>query len=116
MLKTTISRVFMVRTLGLQKDVLDKYGFINSFSKDQSAGIEFNKDFVILAFRPSNQTQFQQFVNSETRRTQLLIRNYSYPCGIKMLVYKLDPRFAADFELVRQGKYSKTVSIRRTHI
>ncbi|MCH6198562.1 hypothetical protein MMU07_03150 [Aquiflexum sp. LQ15W] len=67
----------MNRTLGLQKEVLDKHGFINSFLQDQSAGIEYNKDFVILAFRPSNQTEFQQFVNSETRRTQSLIRHYS---------------------------------------
>lgn len=108
MLKTTISRVFMVKTLGFNIEVLEKHGFINSFLRDPSAGIENKKDFIILAFRPSNETEFQQFVNSETRRTQSLIRHYSYPCGIKMLVYKLDSKHSADFELVRQGKYSKT--------
>lgn len=107
MLLKTISRVFMAPTLGINKLEAEKHGLINSFLKDKSAGIE-EKDCIILAFRPANETGFQQFLNSEIRRTNSLIRHYSYPCGLKMLVYKLDPKYALDFELVKQGKYSKT--------
>jgi hypothetical protein len=107
MLQKTISRVFMAPTLGINKLEAEKQGLINSFLKDKSAGIE-EKDCIILAFRPADETGFQQFLNSEIRRTNSLTRHYSYPSGIKMMVYKLDPRYASDYKLVKQGKYSKT--------
>jgi hypothetical protein len=107
MLQKTISRVFLAPTLGINKLEAEKQGLINSFLKDESAGIE-EKDSVILAFRPADETGFQQFLNSEIKRTKSLTRHYSYPSGIKMLVYKLDPKYASDYELVKQGKYSKT--------
>ncbi|WP_338226783.1 hypothetical protein [Algoriphagus taiwanensis] len=66
------------------------------------------KDCIFLAFRPNNETEFMEFIEAEILRTKLFFRHYSYPCGIKMLVYKLDPRLSADFELVRKGRYSGT--------
>lgn len=107
MLQKTISRVFMAPTLGINKLEAQKHGLINSFLKDKSAGIE-EDDCIILAFRPADETAFQQFLNSEIKRTKLLLRHYSYPSGLKMLMYNLDPKYAFDYELVKQGKYSKT--------
>jgi hypothetical protein len=102
-----ISRVFMVRTLGIGKERLEKQGFIDSFLKDQSAVID-HENCLILAFRPNNPFEFQEFLRNETSRIKSIIHHYSYEGGIEMLVYKLDPKFSQDFSLVKKGKYSKT--------
>lgn len=102
-----ISRVFMVRTLGIGKEKLMKQGFIDSFLKDQSAGI-YHENSIILAFRPNNALEFREFLRNETSRIKSIIHHYSYEGGIEMLVYKLNPKFSADFSLIRQGRYSKT--------
>lgn len=80
MLLKTISRVFMAPMLGVNKLEAEKHGLINSFLKDKSAGIE-EKDCIILAFRPANESGFQQFLNSEIRGTNSLIRHYLYGVG-----------------------------------
>ncbi len=84
-----ISRVFMVRTLGIGKERLEKQGFIDSFLKDQSAVID-HENCLILAFRPNNPFEFQEFLRNETSRIKSIIHHYSYEGGIEMLVYKLD--------------------------
>lgn len=48
------------------------------------------------------------FVDTEKNRTEFLIDDYDYPEGLVVLVYKLDPIFKKDYDLVKLGKYSKT--------
>jgi hypothetical protein len=69
----------MVKTLGIGKERLEKQGFIESFLKDQSSGNVYENS-IILAFRPNNQYEFQEFLKDETSRTKSIIHHYSYLC------------------------------------
>jgi hypothetical protein len=51
---------------------------------------------------------FRDFIDSEYERTSNIVEDYDYEGGYVVIVYKLDPKFKEDYQLVRQGLYSKT--------
>jgi hypothetical protein len=51
---------------------------------------------------------FRDFIDSEYERTDNIVEDYDYEGGYVVVVYKLDPKFSKDYQLVRQGLYSKT--------
>jgi hypothetical protein len=106
-LKKSINTIFIVPTLGIDREKLRINGFLNGYSRDIDKEINYENS-VYLLFRPPNMDRFKEFTDDEYDRTSSLIDDYD-PCPkFVVLVYSLNPKFKEDFELIKQGKYSKT--------
>jgi hypothetical protein len=106
-IKKTITSIFMVPTLKAPKDALRNNGFINGYIKDETAEHHY-EGCIYLLFRPDNVDKFREFLDSEYERTNNIVEDYDYNDGYVVVVYKLNPDFKDDYNLVKQGKYSKT--------
>ena len=105
--KKTITTIFMVPTLKINRDKLKDNKFINAYFKDGRREVQY-ENCIYLLFKPENIERFKQFLDDEYERTKSIIDDYDYEDGHVVLVYELDKRFEKDFNLIRQGKYSKT--------
>jgi hypothetical protein len=105
--KKTITSIFMVPTLKAPKDALRNNGFINGYIKDETAEHHY-EGCIYLLFRPDNIDQFREFLYNEYERTKDIVEDYDYEGGYVVVVYKLDSSYGEDFELVRNGGYSRT--------
>jgi hypothetical protein len=106
-IKKTITSIFMVPTLKVPKDALKENGFINGYVKDGSREVQY-ENCIYLLFQPKDLDKFREFLDSEYERTRSVIDDYDYDNGYVVVVYQLDSKFAKDFELIKQSKYSKT--------
>jgi len=97
----------MVPTLNIPKDALKENGIINGYVKDGSREVQY-ENCIYLLFQPNNLDKFREFLDSEYERTKAVIDDYDYEDGYVVVVYQLDKRYAKDFELIKQSKYSKT--------
>jgi hypothetical protein len=97
----------MVPTIGLSRTTLSDNGFINAYVSDSTSEYNYS-DAICLLFRPTNLGKFRELLDTERERTTALIDDYDYEGGYIVVVYKLKTEFKKDFDLVRQGKYSKT--------
>ncbi len=97
----------MVPTLRVPKDALRSNGFINGYIKDEKVQHDY-EDSIYLLFKPDNLDKFREFLDGEYERTKSIIEDYDYEDGFVVVVYQLNDRFKKDYELVKQGKYSKT--------
>lgn len=107
LVKRTITSIFMVPTLNIPKQVLTNNGFINGYCKDDQHDAEY-EDAVYLLFKPDDIEQFREFLADEYDRTKQIIEDYDIEKGFVVVVYKLDPIYKSDFDLIRKSKYSKT--------
>jgi hypothetical protein len=105
--KKTITSVFFVPTLKIPRDTITNNGFINAYSYDSHRDVQY-EDAIYLLFKPTNLDKFREFLDSEYERTDYIIDDYDYEGGFTIVVYQLNPQFKADFDLIREGKYSKT--------
>lgn len=105
--RMTITSIFMVATLKIPGDKLRENNFLNAYSKDDMREVQY-KDAIYLLFKPDDLDKFRYFLDGEYERTKQIIDDYDYPNGFVVVVYKLNMNFSDDFNLVRQGKYSKT--------
>lgn len=108
-IEKTVTSIFMIPTLKIPEESLFGNGFINGYSKDAHREVQY-EDVVYILFQPKDLDKFRYFLDSEYERTKAIIDDYDYPDGLVVVVYKLDPAFKPDFDLIRQGKYSKTSS------
>ncbi len=106
-IEKNITSIFMVPTLKIPKDTLLDNGFINGYVRDLNRETE-EKDYIYILFKPENIDKFREFLDDEYERTKSIIEDYDYKGGFVVVVYKLTPGFEKDFDLVREGKYSKT--------
>jgi len=97
----------MVPTLKVPKDALRSNGFINAYIKDNRRDDQY-KESVYLLFKPTDLDKFREFLDSEYERTKAVIEDYDYEDGYVVVVYQLDNKYNRDYELIKQGKYSKT--------
>lgn len=108
-MKKTITTIFMVPTLNIPKGALRTLGFINAYQVDMDKAEDYGKNNVIyLLFKPDDMDYFREFLDAEYERTTNLIEDYDYSGGYVVLIYKLNPKWKKDFNIVKQGKYSKT--------
>lgn len=105
--KKTITSIFMVPTLKINRDRLRKNGFINGYILDYRRDVQY-EGCVYVLFKPQNIDEFREFLQDEYERTKDVIEDYDYEDGYVVIVYKLDKSFEKDFDLIKQGKYSKT--------
>lgn len=103
----TITTIFMVPTLKIDKDALKENGFINGYVKDSHREVQYT-DCIYLVFQPKNIDKFREFLDSEYERTKDVIDDYNYEGGYVVVVYRLNLEYEKDFKLIRKGKYSKT--------
>lgn len=97
----------MVGTLNIGKERLLENNYINGYIKDGTREVQYD-ECVYLLFKPDNLDKFKDFLDVEYERTKSIVDDYDYEGGYVVLVYKLEARFKKDFELIKEGKYSKT--------
>ena len=97
----------MIPTLKIPKDKLKENGFINGYVKDGGRDVQYENSVYVL-FKPENLDKFREFLDKEYERTKTVIEDYDYEDGYVVVVYQLNDKYKKDFNLIRQGKYSKT--------
>ena len=97
----------MVPTLKFPKESLKSNGFINGYIKDDKNETQY-EDAVYILFKPENLDKFREFLDNEYERTKNIIEDYDYEDGFVVVVYKLNEKYKKDYDLIKQGKYSKT--------
>lgn len=106
-IKKNITSIFMVPTLKVPKDALKSNGFINAYIKDARREDHY-EGCIYLLFKPENLDKFREFLDAEYERTKNVIEDYDYEDGYVVVVYQLNDKYVKDFNLVREGRYSKT--------
>ena len=106
-IKKTITSIFMVPTLKINRDKLKENGYLNGYMSDVRRDVQY-KDAVYLLFQPSNLDKFREFLDGEAERTKQIIDDYDYEDGFVVVVYILDKKWKKDFALIREGLYSQT--------
>ncbi len=106
-LKKTVTSIFLVSSLGIGKERLLDNGYLNGYIKDARRDVQY-ENAVYLLFKPENLDKFKDFLDEEYERTKQVIDDYDYEDGFVVVVYELEQKFKSDFELVKQGRYSKT--------
>jgi hypothetical protein len=106
-IKKNITSIFMVPTLKVPKDALKGNGFINAYVKDARREDQY-KESIYLLFKPDNLDKFREFLDGEYERTKAVIEDYDYEDGYVVVVYQLNDKYKKDFNLIKQGRYSKT--------
>lgn len=107
MIRKNITSIFMVPTLKIGKKKLKSNGFVNAYIKDSRRDVQYD-ECIYLLFHPENLDGFREFLDEEYERTKSIVDEYDYESGFVVVVYKLDEQFKEDFQLIREGKYSKT--------
>ena len=97
----------MVPTLGINKELLTDNGFINGYSRDGNRDVQYDNSIYLL-FKPKNLDKFRAFLDGEYERTKVVIDDYDYEDGFVVVVYELNTKYKKDFNLVREGLYSRT--------
>ena len=105
--KKTITSIFMVPTLKIDRVQLRDNGFLNAYIGDERKDVQ-HKDAVYLLFKPEDLDKFREFLDKEYERTKNVIDDYDYENGYVVVVYKLNPKWKKDFMLIREGSYSQT--------
>lgn len=106
-IKKTISTIFMVPTLRINKNDLKNNGFINAYASDKRLDVQYEYAAYLL-FKPENLDKFREFLDAELIRKQGIIDDYDYEDGYVVVVYQLDKKWKKDFGLVKEGLYSRT--------
>ena len=107
-IKKTITSIFIVPSLQIDKIKIKDNGYINAYAKDESPDAVSYENCVYLLFKPSDLHKFRSFLDEEYERTKSVIDDYDYEGGYVVVVYKLNEKFNKDYDLIKQGKYSKT--------
>jgi len=107
MIDWTITSIFFVPTLRLPKEEMFKNGFINGYHRDKHREDTY-KNCIYVLFKPNDINKFREFLDGEYERTDSIIDDYDYEGGYVVVVYELNPIWGDDFNLIREGKYSKT--------
>ena len=105
-LTKSICTLFLIRPLGLTYADLEKHGFINAYIKDVNQDHHY-ENCIYLLFKPSDMDIFMDFLEKE-REVRDLVDDYDYEGGYVVVVYSLPSKFYKDYNLIKQGLYSRT--------
>jgi len=105
--KHTITSIFIVPTLSIDRGKLLDNGFVNGYIKDGKRETQY-ENAVYLLFKPEDLDKFRNFLDGEYERTKSIIDDYDYEDGYVVVVYEINSKLKNDIELIKQGKYSKT--------
>jgi len=105
--RNTITSIFLVPTLKIDRDKLKANDFINGYISDARKDVQ-HKDAVYLLFKPKDLDKFRIFLDEQHDKRKDIIDDYDYEDGYVVVVYKLNSKWKKDFLLIREGLYSKT--------
>lgn len=105
--KKTITSIFIVPTLNIDKGQLKDNGFINGYIYDDRRDVQY-ENAVYLLFKPKDLDKFRKFIEDQTVLKKGIIDDYDYEDGYVVVVYNLNKKFKKDFELIKEGLYSMT--------
>lgn len=100
-----VTKIFLLPTLEIPGKALTENDFIESYSYESNEEKQYENS-IYLVFKPRDLAKFEEFLNGENDRTHLLIDDYDYDEFV-VVVYKLPAKWNKDYDLIRQGKYSK---------
>lgn len=106
--KYNCSALFLLKpTIGINFGILaSEFGMINSYLRDKAReDLEGNLLFVL--FKPIDFDNFEWFLEQQTEKAENFIEDYDYAGGYVVMVYRIPDVLKPDFELFKQGKYSK---------
>lgn len=103
----TITSIFIVPTLGINRDVLKDNGFINGYIKNELNLYNY-ENCVYLLFKPTDMFKFGQFCLEVVSNNELYVDDFDLEDGKVVLIFKLNDKYKKDYELVYNGEYSKT--------
>lgn len=103
----TITSIFIMPTVYPSVVDLKTYGYINAFGVDEEKDLQYENAIYAL-FKPKDLKMFNSFLEKEYKRTSLIIEDYNYGKEHVVIVYKQLPKFKEDYDLIKEGKYSKT--------
>jgi hypothetical protein len=106
-IEKTITSIFMIPTLKISKENLKENGFVNGYVKDGRRDVQYENSVYVL-FKPENLDKFREFLDKEYERTKAIIEDYDYEDGYVVVVYQLNNKYKKDYNLIKEGKYSKT--------
>ena len=106
-IKKTITSIFMVPTLKINREKLIENGYINGYLSDSRRDVQY-RNAVYLLFKPANLDRFREFLTEEYDRTTYILDDYDYEDGYVVVVYQLNPMWREDFMLIKEGLYSRT--------
>lgn len=108
MFKYNCSTIFMIKPIiGVNFGVLkDEFGMINSYLKDKSRE-DVQGDYLFILFKPIDFDNFESFLETQQEKNLDYIEDYDYTNGYVVILYKIPDVLKDDFELFKQGKYSK---------
>ena len=106
-MEVTITSIFMVPTLKIDREELKETGFSNGYIRDGGKDTQYENS-VYLLFHPDTLDKFRDFLDKEYERTKAVIDDYDYVDGYVVVVYQLPSKFKKDFKLVMESRYSQT--------
>lgn len=106
--KKTISSIFIVPILLIDKVKLSDNGFVNGYMHDIHKDIQY-EDCVYLLFKPTDLEKFREFLEKLYEdRPEDIVDDYDYEGGHVVIVHRINNKYKSDIDLVMQGKYSQT--------
>jgi len=105
--KVTITTMFILPTLNIDKAELKANGFINGYIYDDRKDVQ-HENVVYILFKPTNLDKFRVFIENQMTLKKDIIDDYDYEDGYVVLVYNLNKKWKKDFNLVKEGLYSQT--------
>lgn len=107
-IKKTITSMFLVPTLGLDKPLLRQYNYINSYSDMKDKVYEYDPHVVYIVFKPSSKIMFKGFLENLYKYNNSILEDFNLDDDYVVIVFHLNEEFNRDYELVKISKYSKT--------
>lgn len=106
--KYNCSTLFILKpVVGINFGLLSsEYGMINSYLKDKSRE-DLEGNYLFVLFRPEDFSYFEMFIEDQVETNPSFMEDYDHPEGYVVMVYKIRDELKDDFELFKQGKYSK---------
>lgn len=102
------SRLFLLRPLDLQRNVLKELGFIESYLKDADNTTSSVENPIFLLFKPEQFEKLESFIREQyDRKDEVLMEDYDYEGGYTVLLYSFPEKWKKDYKLFTYGKYSK---------
>jgi len=105
--KYNCSTLFILKpVIGVNWGILgEEFGLINSYLRDR-AREDLTGELLFVLFKPIDFDYFEMFLEEQSESEHFL-EDYDYAGGYVVMVYKIPEWLKPDFELFKQGKYSK---------
>jgi hypothetical protein len=107
-LEKTITSMFLVPTLGLDKTLLNQYNYLNSYSDLKDKEIDYDPHVVYILFKPNSKILFKDFLNNLYKYNNSILEDFNLDNDFVVVVFQLNEEFNIDYELIKISKYSKT--------